>query len=525
MAPSSKRQKLDPTAKENAIKYLIVLVDFVLNGQPSFKKVGEKIIINIDLSNTVAGLVFTLFSYLRKSIQKNQGANLTKMGALPFLMTNDVNPITVKTAAERFLAKHPIYKDDKDIYMTATPIMNMITAFKLSYDEARLSLSSFITKKGGEGQPDTIVKIDQYGLNRQHYAQLRGLTFPPERRTGLLRCMGVGTLSIALKNERSYPDKLKEALGETLKTVPHSAAYIECLSRQGVNELSTLISDMCYLINLVSDRTHHKALIPILLWHYGRSNDCEEIQYFDFSGKGLFRWYENICNVVLFEISSAEKNADYSAQAIFHGMFGTYLSNLNLLSNITTCKKWVKRNEMGNTYKKLRKDTQDLAGTSAASMELDDTPTAVAGRPKEKRAKPSETPKSSLDDLIFITCIPIKFTKVSKFHSSNLTNRVGVQVEQLFVDHVFSGRSRFMLTDEAKKAILHGGNAASYGASAKETSVLIRKATEGFLTGPSMETIGTTAWYDPTAIHVEEGKLEWGEPLDFIGPAEIETFY
>lgn len=54
-------------------------------------------------------------------------------------------------------------------------------------------------------QADRTVGISQYGLSNQHIPLLQGITLAPERKTGLLKSLGLYTQCIMLKNEQSNP--------------------------------------------------------------------------------------------------------------------------------------------------------------------------------------------------------------------------------------------------------------------------------------------------------------------------------
>lgn len=134
------------------------------------------------------------------------------------LVPGENNTTTVDAIINKFKSKYPALEAKKNSFKTVTPIMNMLTAFKLSMDES------------SEGTSEAMYDdITTFGLNRSHLAQCRGITFPPERRTGLLKCLGVGALSIALIREKTYKEKIVNALKEITATVPYSASYVDCL--------------------------------------------------------------------------------------------------------------------------------------------------------------------------------------------------------------------------------------------------------------------------------------------------------
>ena len=78
-------------------------------------------------------------------------------------------------------------------FKTAQPIVDMLTAFKMVYDEARVSASKFYVREGGIKKEKT---LNSYGLSNVHLPVLSGSTFKPERRTGLMHSLGPLTLAL-----------------------------------------------------------------------------------------------------------------------------------------------------------------------------------------------------------------------------------------------------------------------------------------------------------------------------------------
>lgn len=191
-----------------------------------------KITIDLDISDQIAGFLSTVFTTLRKI--ENGGASARTYR--DFKVTFGTSEITVNDVLEQC-------KDIKLDFMIATPLMNLLTGFKLFFDEVRTGVTKFtiredlarkgIKRKAG-GAPvkeaeDRKMNITAYGLTNQHIPLLQGITLPPERRTGLMRSLGPLTQAILLVNENQFPDKLCSALKNSLAMLPMHAEIATCL--------------------------------------------------------------------------------------------------------------------------------------------------------------------------------------------------------------------------------------------------------------------------------------------------------
>lgn len=103
-----------------------------------------------------------------------------------------------------------------------------------------------------------------------------------------------------------------------------------------MQNLEDIVPQFCSLTNITTDRSHNKIFFPLLAYAilYGAYKNY--VVSADFSGKGALALYDLMASNYNFKINTASKNASFASQLVFHGMLGTYLENLNLLSNITT---------------------------------------------------------------------------------------------------------------------------------------------------------------------------------------------
>lgn len=90
--------------------------------------------------------------------------------------------------------------------MLATPLVDMLTSFKLMWNKTRLK------NKIRDSKINRELKIASLGLDNADVAHLTGITFKPERRSRLIRTLGPLTLMISLAAENRYTDKLENEM-------------------------------------------------------------------------------------------------------------------------------------------------------------------------------------------------------------------------------------------------------------------------------------------------------------------------
>lgn len=197
------KHKFDARDKQLDLLFKIYsLIDDKLPiGIKGLNKINDNsLILDVDVSNQIAGFFSTLFTYLRK--KKNSSDSATKYEE--YTTTISGHNFKVKDVAAEVLQL-----GTEIDFMIATPIMNVITCFKPMFDEVRTGVTRFSLKgdkkkkRSSQGTSDNSQKgsnakhsISAYGLNNNHIPLLQGITLPPERRTGLLK--SIGPLALAL---------------------------------------------------------------------------------------------------------------------------------------------------------------------------------------------------------------------------------------------------------------------------------------------------------------------------------------
>lgn len=119
--------------------------------------------INLDQSNTASGYLSTIFSYMRKrfnSVSKeNVGLEALDAKYGNYRVPHDNVQVTVVEWARTYRQGNPAPLEFD--YMIATPIVNMLTAFKLVFNEGRLGTTKIAS--GSEGKTRN-VPISDFGL-------------------------------------------------------------------------------------------------------------------------------------------------------------------------------------------------------------------------------------------------------------------------------------------------------------------------------------------------------------------------
>ncbi|CAH1106857.1 unnamed protein product [Psylliodes chrysocephalus] len=253
---------------------IFALVEKILSYLPEEIHPGYRngeLVMDLDLSNEIAGLVSTIFTYMRK--KNNPQVNTAKADTYEA----KIRDVTFKIKEIGDIAIAELNHFD---YMIATPIMNLLCAFKMSFDEVRVGTTKFMVRKdvamaqprGGRRGEQPIDKRDQfrtiteYGLSNQHIPLLQGITFSPERKTGLIRALGPLTQCIMLINENTYPQRIAAALKETLNMLPMHNEIVNLFKEaRGPGSCQGVLKELGDILIMTTARSQQKFYLPILL--------------------------------------------------------------------------------------------------------------------------------------------------------------------------------------------------------------------------------------------------------------------
>lgn len=226
--------------RDNEIIKLIQIVDIIIQQTGvdfSANVLGEitRGLIDIDVSDEIAGVLMTVFTCLRKEEHDTVGhlkykAFNARIGGIE---------ISIQAIVEKIKSSR-IELD----FLVATPIVEIMTLFKAFFDEVRTGVTRFkvrssVAKRGakrdstgrliGKGdQKDMTQSIAQYGLINHHIPLLQGVTLAPERRTGVVRSLGPLTQAILLVMEDKYHTKLSNAMLNSMQMLPMAQEIVNC---------------------------------------------------------------------------------------------------------------------------------------------------------------------------------------------------------------------------------------------------------------------------------------------------------
>lgn len=474
-ASTSKRQKMseeEEKSKYNAaekLKQLSLLIDvaeaLTLMMYPKWTSADN---VNIGNSHNVSGVLATLFNYYRRSANPNNQTEAAKKEIREkfekFQAKMSGGPETIVQISQNPIISG-IFKEMN--YMIATPIMNMLTCFRLQYSEARIGCHIKNTK---ENKNTAGNRMKDFGLSGVHAVGLIGITYPPERASGLLKCMGPLTLAIKLITNKKYQTKVKEAFVESIKHIDGSEDLAEFFSKATIAEAKTVLPIFGNLITIILDRSHRKFMPPILSIVKLRRLNKKVFDKLDFSGKGAFYVYNEISNYS-YTVNTEKNLATNIRQTLFHGIFGTFLEDFGVLSGITNCHDWYTRSHLAGCFYKKSEPEHTV-------MEL------------------------------------IKFTHISKMVSANLTKYGAGAIPQMTSRPVFSGARTRTFTDDYLQLLKTGKTISVYGSNPHSIRYELEKKIEKLRSIMKENTeIGTTAWYKQIRIN-EEGDLEYDELVE-----------
>lgn len=257
----SRDSEFDGTERDRGLTWVIRFVALIAAG------LGIKLdddVVDLDESNLLAGAVATCYSYLRRT--KNSSHDSAKR----------YGEYEVKGKDKATFVTSELVKDFKDPFDAGvvTPIINMVTSFKLQMDEVRMGVTRFaVNTKGMKRDKNGKKKDDMrgladYGLSSHHIPLLEGITFPPERRTGLARGMGPLALAISAIHETTFKDKQLNALYESIQMLPMANAIRDVLSTSNRDGHQSLLQALGDVLLLTGARTTHRLSIPLILFYW-----------------------------------------------------------------------------------------------------------------------------------------------------------------------------------------------------------------------------------------------------------------
>lgn len=462
-----RERKFDPKVKERAYKYLFGLVESIMHA--ANLQFSEALFYDLDFSGRLEGAVSTLHNQLRKEASGN-AMDSTKFATLTAQLSG-VHQANMGIAYTYFTTN---VKPNLNIdYMTICPILNMLTSFKLVKDEVRIGVTQIIPRKGMKNKT---VSVGTYGLSAQHAPYLKLVTLKPERRSGLMMCIGPLAHCISLLEDKQYTQKSSRALKEELKHLPMTDAIIECCVRNNRSSIGGVLSSLGDLLLLTTDRTHCKMTPPLTTFlnaYYPRgvsdANDQARLKRavddFDFSGKGAVMFYRDNIQEKKFTWLSDSQVGALSSQVMFHSCFGTHMEDLGVLGQITNVQDWAQRKQLSEVFTKKRGQSVEF---TAVKLELASKLISACGTKMLNNVKP------------MVQCKP-----------------------------AFSGKRKRCFSEELK-AVLQGSTTGAFDSSPLSLTRALTDTKREILQNNLTEEFGTTEWYGVTGITRDD----WGVTSD-----------
>lgn len=365
MADEMEVDRNEITKKNEQIGIIFQLYDLIVSKLPTnakgFEKIDQNDVIDLDISDQISGVLFTVYTLLRRTQNSADFGNDKYRAYTAKIGETDIN---IAAIATEFKALN-LQLD----WMMATPIVNLLTAFKGFFDEVRTGVTKFqvrgdIATKIKRARTNTSGRIEltpndrnvglaYYGLTNQHIPLLQGITLPPERKTGLLKSLGPMTQCVMLINEKSYPQKLVEAVKNSLRMLPmHGEIATALKDSDSPGRVMGLMKELADLLVLTTARSTQKIYFPISVARYLWSAKPADFQW-NFANSNMLQYYTDavMANKVKFTMRSGGSESD-TAEVVFHSMFGTYMDDLGVLSAITNWGAWKQRKQLSAVFTK-----------------------------------------------------------------------------------------------------------------------------------------------------------------------------
>lgn len=265
--------------------------------------------------------------------------------------------------------------------------------------------------------------------------------------------------------EDKYHAKLCSALQNSIQMLPMSTEIVNNLKEaRSPGQVSGRLKELGDILLLTTSRSTQKIYFPLLLAYNMWKRKPIGLKW-SFSGSDMLKFYNFLIQQRMrFTIKSGADPLK-TGEVIFHAMFGTYLEDLHILSQITTNPKWHQRRDLNSVF--------------------------------HQRASKA-----------VVTVAPIKFKYISKIAQSLLTKSLG-NVDPVATSRPsFSGVRKRTLTQEFLSYLQTGKTSHSFSGNPMLLQFALKKTKDSLLEEKDslkMTMAGTKKW--------EEENLQggWGE--------------
>ena len=196
--------------------------------------------------------------------------------------------------------------------------------------------------------------LSEYGLNNQQVPLLQGITFPPERRPGVLKSLGPLAQAIFSINEQKFPNKLMNALRSSLQMLPMREELINAFrNASSPGAMAGLLKELGDVPLIATSRSTQKLYFPLCTWVFMWRDKGPTFFHWSASGGQMQALYRHLVvnEKIQYRIRSGD-GSDHINQVIFHAIHGTHLDDISILPQISKSGSWKKRGEMSRTFTK-----------------------------------------------------------------------------------------------------------------------------------------------------------------------------
>lgn len=304
--PKRPRISLDERKKKKVLEYVMratsqVYLLFSLQAQLQ----------NITIGHQIASILQGGHNILRRIANTRVAAHrallltatVTTAGVVYTKTYKEVTDVMKLAAAEKGLEYTLSDRRTNDHwYGIANPIFNIISAFKLRYDEIRLGVGKMPVSKTGD--VTSSVDVSQYGITPAHHVLLEGSTYKPERRSAMAQTLGPLTaLIVAYRSKEPYRQKWVEAVKRDMAHVPHVMDLTNAMQGRRAEEVAPAVGALADCLLIAGTRNAQRAFFPLnmLFTCFIQDSDIDafkltlpkgapDISEIDFSGKGMWLW-------------------------------------------------------------------------------------------------------------------------------------------------------------------------------------------------------------------------------------------
>lgn len=256
--------------------------------------------------------------------------------------------------------------DNSHRYGIGNPLFNILSAFKMRYDEIRVGVSRIPV--GKRGNTTDYVDIAQYGLTPAHHVLLEGSIYKPERRSAMAQTLGPLTAVLAAYKSRDpYRSKWVEAVKRDPVHIPNALNLCNAMQGWRAEEVTPALSAFADVVLIAGSRNAQRAFFPLCFLIYVlatpdqlktcgliRASALMKPSEVDFSGKGMWRAYK-ACSRIGWKLETAMDDVS-AGQVVYHAIFGTQNEDFGVLQTVTDMKTpWKLRSEIADKFRSTGK--------------------------------------------------------------------------------------------------------------------------------------------------------------------------